>query len=75
MDAVPGECRIPIFSYRVALKDIEEKAGQIKHHIGPDKSLNAPESGIMANDEKANELNTDGEPGHRNKGIVYDLQN
>ena len=72
---MPGECRIPVFSHRVALKDIEENAGQIIHHIGPDKSLNAPESGIMANDKKANELKTDGEPDHRDKGIVYDLQN
>ena len=75
MDAVPRKCRIPIFSYRVALKGVDEEAGQIIHHIDPDKPLNAPESGIMANHKNANELKTDGEPGHCDKGVIYDFQN
>lgn len=49
MDAVPGEYRIPVFGNRLALKDTDEEAGQIVHHIYPYETLNAPEFGIMTN--------------------------
>lgn len=74
MDAVPGECRIPVFGNRLALKNTDEEAGQIVHHIRPYETLNAPEFGIMANHKNANELDTEGEPGNRDEGVIYNLQ-
>lgn len=56
MDAVSRECRIPIFGNGIALKDTDEEAGQIIHHVDQYKTLNAPESGIMASHKNANEL-------------------
>ncbi len=56
MYTVTRKCRIPVFGNRVASKDTDEEAGKIIHHINTDESLNAPESGIMANHKNSNEL-------------------
>lgn len=75
LDAVPGESRIPVFGYRLALKDPYEEFGQIIHHTNRDKTLNTPESGTMANHKNPNELKTDGEPGNCNDGMIDNFQN
>lgn len=59
----------------VALKDTNKEAGKIVHHIiNPYETLNAPEFGIMANHKNANELETEGEPGNRDKRVIYNFQ-
>ncbi len=74
MYAVARECRIPVFGNRLALKDTDEEGGQKVRHINPDDSLNAPESGIMADDKNANELETEGEPGNGDKRVIDNFQ-
>lgn len=74
MYTVSGECRVSVFGNRVTLRDTDEEAGKIVHHIYPYETLNAPEFGIMANYKNANELETEGEPGNRDKRVIYNFQ-
>lgn len=74
MYTVARECRIPVFGNRFTLKDTDEEAGKIVHHINPYESLNAPEFGIMANHKNSNELQTEREPGNSDKRVINNFQ-
>ena len=74
MYTVTRECRIPVFGNRVASKGTDEEAGKIIHHINTDESLNAPESGIMANHKNSNELETEREPGNGDERVLYNFK-
>lgn len=73
MYVMSKECRVPVFSNKVTLKDTDKEAGKIIDHINLYETLNIPKFGIMANHKNVNKLESERWSDNFNKSVIYNF--